>query len=67
MQAGSQRPKRWENVISALNAAIDATNLAEKASRIAPAKAVFGFVTTLLTLIKVCFPLPRHDLFYVHT
>ena len=38
-----------------LNAAIDAMDLAEKISSITPAKAVFGTVAVLLTMIKVCF------------
>ena len=67
MEAGSQRPNKREDVISALNAAIDTINLAEKASRIAPAKAVFGVVTILLALIRVCFLLLSHDQFHVHT
>jgi len=62
IESESQRPKGREGTISALNAAIEATKLAESVSSIAPAKAVFGFVRVLLTLIRVCFLLPRHDL-----
>jgi len=56
MKAESQRPKEREDVIEALNATIRDTNLAEKASCIAPAKIVFGSAGTLLTLIRVRIP-----------
>ena len=48
MKTESQRPNT-----ETLNAAIEATNLAEKVSSIAPAKAVFGSVHALLTQIRV--------------
>jgi len=67
MEAKSQRPNEQEGAISALNAAIEDLNLAEKVSSIPPAKAVFGSVTILLALIRVCFLLFRHDLLRVHT
>ena len=54
MEAKSQRPKGREGAISALNAAIEALNLANELSTIAPAKTVFGSINTLLTLIRVC-------------
>ena len=66
MEAESQRPKTREDAISALNAAIEATNLAENVSTIAPVKAVLSSVSTLLTMIRVCFPLFYRDLFQVH-
>ena len=53
MEAKSQRPKGRDNTVSALNAAIDALNLAKEASSITPAKAVFGSVSIILTTIKV--------------
>ena len=53
MEAESQRPNEREGAISALNAAIEALNLM-KISSIPPAKAVFGSVIIILTLIKVC-------------
>jgi hypothetical protein len=56
MATESQRPKGREGAISTLNAAIEAMDLAEKISSITPAKAVFGTVVVLLTMIKVCFP-----------
>ena len=55
MAAKSQQPKGRENAVSSSNAAIDAMNLAEKISSITPAKAVFGTVNVLLTMIKVGF------------
>jgi len=58
MAAKSQRPKGQEGTVFLLNAAIEAMNLAEKASSITPATAVFGTVGTILTMIKVCFLLP---------
>jgi len=62
MKAESQRPKEREDAVEALNAAIKAIDLAEKASCIAPAKTVFGSASILLTLIKVCFPFFRQHL-----
>jgi len=56
MKTESQRPKGREGTAEGLNAAIEATNLAERVSSIAPAKAVFGSVNDLLTQIRVCFP-----------
>ena len=67
METKSQKPKRREGVIQELNAAIEAMNLAEKVSSIAQAKAVFGSVNTLLTLIGGCFLLLCHGLLQIHT
>jgi len=53
MEAESQRPKGRENTISALNVAIEAVNLAKEVSSVTPAKAVFGSVSAILTMIKV--------------
>jgi len=50
MEAESQRPKRREDAVSALNAAIEATNLAEKVSCISPVKSAFGSVICILSL-----------------
>ena len=55
MKAESQRSKGRESAISALNAAIDALNLAKEISSITPAKAVFGSVGVILTMIRVSF------------
>ena len=51
----SKRQKRQENAISLLNVAIEALNLAKEVSSATPAKAVFGSVSVLLTMIKVRF------------
>ena len=67
MKAESQQPKGQEGVTEELNTAIEATNLAENLSAIAPAKIVFGSVSTLLTVIRVCFKLLRNNLIQAHT
>ena len=54
MEVKSQQPKGREGAISALNETIEALYLAKGLSSIAPAKAVFGSINTLLTLIRVC-------------
>ena len=53
MEAKFQRQKKRERAISALSAAIDALNLTKELSSITPAKAVFGSVSAILTMIKV--------------
>ena len=50
-----RRPKGRDGVTSGLNMAIDGLNLAKELSSITPAKAVFGTVAILLTMIKVSF------------
>ena len=54
MDAKSQRTKRQDNALSLLNAAIEAMNLAKELSSMTPTKAVFGSVSILLTMIRVC-------------
>jgi hypothetical protein len=63
----SQRPKGRDGVLSSLNVAIDGLNLAKELSSITPAKAVFGSVAILLTMIKVRFLLFCDEMFQVHT
>ena len=53
MDAKSRRPKGRDNIVSALNAAIDALVLAKEIASITPAKAVFGTVSAILTTIRV--------------
>ena len=60
MDAGSQRRNRQDDTLSLLNAAIDAMNLAKEAVSGTPAKAIFGSVGILLTMIRVSF-LPFYD------
>jgi len=67
MVADSQRPKGRDRVLSALNVAIDVLNLAKEVSSITPAKAVFGSVSILLTVIRVRFVLFCYEMFQVHT
>jgi len=57
MEAKSRRPKGKENTISALNASIEALNLAKEIASITPAKAVFGSVSVILVTIRVSPPL----------
>ena len=63
----SQRPKGREGVISSLKVAIDGLNLAKEVSSITPAKAVFGSVAILLTMIQVSTLLFSVGTFQVHT
>ena len=57
MDANSQRQ---DNTLSLLSVAIDAMDLVKEISSVAPAKAVFGSVSIILTMIRVCF-LPFSD------
>jgi len=52
--AKTQRPKGRDGVLSTLNVAIEVLNLAKEVSSITPAKAAFGSVSALLTMIRVC-------------
>ena len=56
MEAKPQPPKGRGRALSSLNLAIEAMNLAKEVSCVTPAKAVFGSVSILLTMIRVCFP-----------
>jgi len=53
MDKESRRPNDREGAISALNAAIEAMNLAEGLSTISPVKDVVGSVSITLTMIRV--------------
>ena len=53
MPPKSQRKKASEGVRSALNVFIEGLNLAKEVSSATPAKAVFGSVAILLTMIRV--------------
>ena len=55
MEVKSQQPKAREDVISTLNAAIEAMNLAKELTSITPAKAVFGSASVVLTMTRVSF------------
>lgn len=56
MDTKSQRPKHRDAILSSLNAAIDAMGIAKDVMDIAPAKAVFGSVSVVLTMIRVGSP-----------
>jgi len=66
MDAKSQRPKEREGVLSSLNVAIEGLNLAKEIAGIAPAKAAFGSVSILLTMVRVRFLPFCDDGFRVH-
>lgn len=61
MVANSQQLKGRGGVLSTLNVAIEAQNLAKEISNIVVAKPVFGSVSDLLTIIKVRPLLRRWD------
>ena len=56
MDADSRRQKRQDEALSMLNVAVEAMNLAKEISSVTPAKAIFGSVGVLLTMIRVRFP-----------
>jgi len=68
MEAQSQRQKQKgrDGTLSSLNLAIEAMNLAKEVSSITPAKAVFGSVSILLTMIRVRFLLSHERMAHVH-
>ena len=66
MDADSQPPEWHDTVFSSLDLAIEALNLAKEISSITPAKAVFGSVAILLTMIKVRLPLFSDNLLRIH-
>jgi hypothetical protein len=53
MDANPQWSESRDGVLSSLNVAIEALNLAKEVSSITPAKAVFGSVSIILTMIRV--------------
>jgi hypothetical protein len=53
MDTKSRRLKCQDVTLSTLNAAIEAMNLAKEVSSTTPAKAIFGSVGLILTMIKV--------------
>jgi len=66
MDPKSQRQKEQGGALSSLNVAIEILNLAKEVSDITPAKAAFGSVSALLTMVRVRLPrfcddeLPAH-------
>ena len=53
MADNSQQPEGHDTVLSSLNLAIDGLNLTKEVLSATPAKAVFGSVAVLLTMIRV--------------
>ena len=66
MDANFQRQKRRDDALSLLNVAIEAVNLAKEVSSVTPAKAVFGSVSILLTMIRVRLFPSSDGVFQVH-
>jgi len=66
MDVRSQQPRGRGGVLSSLNVAIEVLNLAKEISDITPAKAAFGSVSVLLTMIRVRFPRFCDDELPVH-
>jgi len=67
MATKSQRPKGQDGVLSSLNVAIDALNLAKSVSSITPAEAVFDSTSVLLSTIRVGLPSMLVDCWLMYT
>ena len=67
MGTNTRRPKGRDHTLSSLNVTIEAINLANEVSFVAPAKAIFGSVSSLLTMIRVRVFLFRGAELLVHT
>ena len=61
MDPKSKQSKHRDNVLSSLNVIIEGLNIAGDLSSIMLAKAVFSTVNIILTMIRVGFPLLRHN------
>ena len=59
MDASAKQQKRRDFVLSSLNTAIEASNLAKELCNVTPAKPVFACFSVILTMIKVGFFLRR--------
>ncbi|KAF9792146.1 hypothetical protein BJ322DRAFT_16655 [Thelephora terrestris] len=55
MATDPTKPKEWDGVVSTLYIFIDAFNLAKEISSVTPARAVFGTVAVILTMIQESF------------
>ena len=55
MESSSSQPRHQNNALSSLNVAIETLNLAKEVSGVTPAKAVFGSVSIILTMIRAGF------------
>ena len=67
MTDNSRQPKEQDGVLSTLNVAIDGLNIAKEIASVTPAKAVFGSVAVLLTMIRVSRLLSCDEIFQIHT
>ena len=67
MTDNSQQSKGRDGVLSTLNMAIDGLNFAKEIVDVTPAKAAFGSVAILLTMIRVSFLPFCDETFQVHT
>ena len=67
MTDNSERQKGRDGILSALNMAIDGLNFAKEIADATPAKAAFGSVAILLTMIRVSFLPFCGETFQVHT
>jgi hypothetical protein len=67
MDTSSQRTQWRDGALTSLNVTIDALNLTKDIVDIAPAKAAFGSVSALLTMIRVRFFLFCDNRLQVHT
>ena len=66
MASNSQQPKRRDGVLSTLDVAIQVVNLAKDTCGIASAQIAFGCASVLLTMIRVCSPLPSDEELLIH-
>ena len=62
MATNSSPTKGRDHILSLLDAAIEALNLAKEISSHTPAKAIFGAAGILLAMIRVCPPLRSNEL-----
>jgi len=53
MPTNSRRPEHRDAALHSLNAALEAVELAKELSTVAPARAVFGTVSIILTMTRV--------------
>ena len=63
----SQQQGDQDGVLSTLNVAIDGLSIAKEIASVTPAKAVFGSVAVLLTMIRVSRLLSCNQIFQIHT
>ena len=62
-----QQPMEWEEILSALNVAIEGLNISKEAASTTPLNPIFDSVATLLATIRVGSLLFCEEIFQVHT